>query len=705
MSAHDDVYELLFQVVHVGDENQLVGKTSVIEFPANKTVAALEKAIRQEFPQNLSTNEFDLWMMDPMLAIEEEEVVKTIRFPSERLKKLHPAFRLSKYWQEAPGDGHLHLLVQLRDPPLVLQHPTSKSRDRHIENAFGRVKNTLGQLFQLPGMPDAVTRAIGASLQSFFFRQGPATQGRIATAAELRHYHEVAAAHPFFGRFSDNKEPYFNWTYMMPVARELSRRRYGSDQISDFIANRKWSIHLYPYTAQTPATSESPAVPMRQYKYQPRSDFQIQRHGIPQVLVEVQSKASGEDRCRMLLQAGALVRVVNHAMRSDASNPYILIAYYITNALEAEQYLLCIGTDSKTVKYSEYRFDLRVREEAFKFLLELYNCSDVIDSNNSWINEKASKIKDSLNTFGQLPSFTSTSNKKRKTAHESDGNDDDGNDGGLLAVPQVQSYLTKLGYRLESPESRSSWIPWEDVSTSSVVAASASDGTPVIIKRACSPKEAQIHQFLAGISDVKNHTMNIREVLGFQDYTLVVLPHGTPLPSLSLNTSLAISLADQLVDGVGFMHSHGFVHLDLKPNNLVVVSNVLKIIDFGLSRKAGDETILKGYRGTRSWVAPELGTEDGPQRVFHPIPADLWAVGLIISRFFGSFLPPCHYLLLLAPELMSMNPQSRPRLDKLDRRPKKRVLESEFGWSNLGSENEGIESESLIRKRRHLIAC
>ncbi|KAH8913300.1 Pkinase-domain-containing protein, partial [Atractiella rhizophila] len=89
-------------------------------------------------------------------------------------------------------------------------------------------------------------------------------------------------------------------------------------------------------------------------------------------------------------------------------------------------------------------------------------------------------------------------------------------------------------------------------------------------------------------------------------------------------------LAEQLVDGVGFMHSRGFVHLDLKPNNLVAITDVLKIIDFGLSRQIGDGTVLKGYRGTRSWVAPELGAEDVPEKGFYPIPADLWAVGVII---------------------------------------------------------------------------
>ncbi|KAH8924638.1 hypothetical protein BT69DRAFT_1318789 [Atractiella rhizophila] len=72
-----------------------------------------------------------------------------------------------------------------------------------------------------------------------------------------------------------------------------------------------------------------------------------------------------------------------------------------------------IDSGSKTVKYSEYRFDLRKCEEAFNFLRELYNCSDVIDSPDNEIKRRPTKIQAFLNTSGQLPSF-GASRKKRK---------------------------------------------------------------------------------------------------------------------------------------------------------------------------------------------------------------------------------------------------------------------------------------------------
>ncbi|KAH8921494.1 hypothetical protein BT69DRAFT_327768 [Atractiella rhizophila] len=470
-------------------------------------------------------------------------------------------------------------------------------------------------------------------------------------------------------------------------------------KLSEFVADKSWPICLYPCT---PESSNNPAT---QYKYQPRSDFQIRQHGIPQVLVEIQSKKTGEDRIRMLLQGAAVARVVHHAIKRDAEKPHMVMAYYITNELVAQQYILCVDPNTEDVLYSEYSFDLSHREEAFKFLLELYNCRLVIDSDESAMKATAKRIEESLNSLEQLPSFTGgdTSNKKRKTSHGNEGTEThEGNKGALLAVPQLQSYLSKLGYLLELPRAEGSWSPLENLSHPSVVAAHARDGARVMIKRACSPREAQVQQRLASTSDVRNHTMNTREILEFQQDTLLVLPRGIPLPSLRLDTTLAIFLAEQLIEGVGFMHSHGFVHLDLKPNNLVAISNCLKIIDFGLSRRVDPDTVLKGYRGTRPWVAPELGTEDGPESAFYPIPADLWAVGRIISRFFGPFLPPGHYLFHLATQLMSKEPQSRPRLDNFNWRRKKRSLEltgPEVEQRILGNEKEGCVNV----KRRHLI--
>lgn len=54
-----------------------------------------------------------------------------------------------------------------------------------------------------------------------------------------------------------------------------------------------------------------------------------------------------------------------------------------------------------------------------------------------------------------------------------------------------------------------------------------------------------------------------------------------------------------------FMHSQGFIHRDVKPNNIVRVGDVYKLIDFGLTRKKRGGK-MSGYMITRLFRPPEL---------------------------------------------------------------------------------------------------
>jgi len=62
---------------------------------------------------------------------------------------------------------------------------------------------------------------------------------------------------------------------------------------------------------------------------------------------------------------------------------------------------------------------------------------------------------------------------------------------------------------------------------------------------------------------------------------------NAPLP---LNE--ALSIADQLVEAVDYLHAHGVCHRDLKPENIIVGSDGrLHIIDFGSSLLEGSRRV------------------------------------------------------------------------------------------------------------------
>lgn len=60
-----------------------------------------------------------------------------------------------------------------------------------------------------------------------------------------------------------------------------------------------------------------------------------------------------------------------------------------------------------------------------------------------------------------------------------------------------------------------------------------------------------------------------------------------------------------------FMHSKGFIHRDVKPENIVQVGKIYKLIDFGLTRKGLCKTVLTGYMVSRWFRPPELLEAEG----------------------------------------------------------------------------------------------
>ena len=72
----------------------------------------------------------------------------------------------------------------------------------------------------------------------------------------------------------------------------------------------------------------------------------------------------------------------------------------------------------------------------------------------------------------------------------------------------------------------------------------------------------------------------------------------------SLEDKLAVM--EQILDGLAFAHSKGVVHRDLKPGNVHVLPNgQIKIMDFGLARRAQDGAVTGVIMGTPFYMAPE----------------------------------------------------------------------------------------------------
>ncbi|XP_034034082.1 striated muscle preferentially expressed protein kinase-like isoform X2 [Thalassophryne amazonica] len=93
----------------------------------------------------------------------------------------------------------------------------------------------------------------------------------------------------------------------------------------------------------------------------------------------------------------------------------------------------------------------------------------------------------------------------------------------------------------------------------------------------------------------------------------------------------------QIIQGVEYLHNHRVLHLDLKPDNIIVTNlNAVKIVDFG-SAQSFNPLSLKhqgAAEGTLEYMAPEVlkGDVVGP-------PADIWTIGVVTHIMLSGRLP------------------------------------------------------------------
>jgi len=87
----------------------------------------------------------------------------------------------------------------------------------------------------------------------------------------------------------------------------------------------------------------------------------------------------------------------------------------------------------------------------------------------------------------------------------------------------------------------------------------------------------------------------------------------------------------QVLQGLAFMHKHGYFHRDMKPENLLCMGpDLVKIADFGLAREIRSRPPYTDYVSTRWYRAPEVLLRS----TFYSAPIDIWAVGCIMAELY-----------------------------------------------------------------------
>ncbi len=136
---------------------------------------------------------------------------------------------------------------------------------------------------------------------------------------------------------------------------------------------------------------------------------------------------------------------------------------------------------------------------------------------------------------------------------------------------------------------------------------------------------------IKGFYKTNNHLYIISEYLaGGELFDRIVEAHN-------FNEAQASAIIEQILSAVSYLHKRGVIHRDLKPENIVFEStakdSLVKIIDFGTSRKLKKGEKLKSRLGTAYYIAPEVLALDYDSK------CDIWSCGVILFIFLYGFPP------------------------------------------------------------------
>eukprot|EP00161_Ancyromonas_sigmoides_P015840 TRINITY_DN419_c0_g1_i2.p1 TRINITY_DN419_c0_g1~~TRINITY_DN419_c0_g1_i2.p1 ORF type:complete len:279 (-),score=19.98 TRINITY_DN419_c0_g1_i2:708-1544(-) len=145
--------------------------------------------------------------------------------------------------------------------------------------------------------------------------------------------------------------------------------------------------------------------------------------------------------------------------------------------------------------------------------------------------------------------------------------------------------------------------------------------------------------------------------------------NGQPLPAAT-----ATHVAAEIVSALGHMHDRGYIHRDLKPDNVLIgTDGHIRLTDFGTARAEkiveneaeNGEKRRNSFVGTDEYVAPEILDESHQ----HTVKCDIWSLGVLLFTIFSGRVPfkgPTQFLTFRA--ISENNPEFPPEMDEKNTR-------------------------------------
>ena len=157
-------------------------------------------------------------------------------------------------------------------------------------------------------------------------------------------------------------------------------------------------------------------------------------------------------------------------------------------------------------------------------------------------------------------------------------------------------------------------------------------------------RERFVHEARAASALDHSNICNIHEIGEAEDdrmYIAMAFYEGKSLREMikhgPLKREEALGIAIQAATGMANAHQKGIVHRDIKPANILVTSDgVVKIVDFGLAKLAGQVKLTREGTtvGTVAYMSPEQAKGEAvDQRT------DTWSLGVVLYEMLSGVLP------------------------------------------------------------------
>jgi eukaryotic-like serine/threonine-protein kinase len=181
------------------------------------------------------------------------------------------------------------------------------------------------------------------------------------------------------------------------------------------------------------------------------------------------------------------------------------------------------------------------------------------------------------------------------------------------------------------------YLAWDDAMHALVVAKLLRPGLDDDVSRAALAREADaldslshpavVRSFGAAMDGERPHI--VLEFLDGPRLSTLIRRHGVILEQL-------LPLALELCSALHYLAGRGFVHLDVKPRN-VIMSAPPRLVDLSVATRLEAVATLASPTGTDAYMAPE---QCDPAR-FHEIgpPADVWGLGVTLYEALTRSLP------------------------------------------------------------------